>query len=260
MDRLQRLREIRSLKGGVEEEANAEDIIKHLREITDVGSMAKAGFALRGVSEAQWNAQGRGLVKSLRVGIVSNFVCTEIESYLRFHLLRERIYPEFYLGDFDQYIFEMMNEGSGLYGINPDVTLCLLDEHVITDRLSNEWLVDEMEATLTQSGDALRDLFTRYASKAKGVLVLNTISLSSLTYNGLIDYRSKARLSRAWRDFNIRLLDLAAVNKNIVVLDTELLLQKSDVGLREARMASYAKMYLDETLLAEIAAEVRKVV
>lgn len=259
MDNLQRLREIRSLKKGLDDVLNAEAIVKHLREITDTGAMAKAGFSLRGISEAQWNAQGRSFVKPLRVGIVSNFVCGEVENYLRFNLLRERIYPEFYIGDFDQYIFELMNEDGGLYAFEPDITLCLLDEHVITDRLSEEWFMDEMQSKLDDVGESLLELFSRFANKSKGVLVLNTIPLSSTVYNGIIDYRSKARLSRVWRAFNMRMLDLSAEHKNIVVLDTEMLLQKNGVRLREARMAAFAKLYMDEPLLAEISAEMRKV-
>lgn len=259
MDGLQRLREIRALKGAWDDLASAEGIIKHLREITDVSAAAKAGYSLRDVSEAQWNAGGRNCVKPVRLGIVSNFVCGEVENYLRFNLLRERIYPEFYVGDFDQYIFELMNEDGGLHQFEPDVTLCLLDEHVVTDRLGDEWLIDEMEAKLHEAADSLRGLFSRYALKAKGVLVLNLIPLSSLTYHGIIDYRSKARLSRAWREFNMRLLDLAAEHKNVVVIDTDMLLQKNSVRLRDARMESYAKIYLDDSLLAEIAAEVRKI-
>lgn len=260
MDSLQRLREIRALKGAMDDLASAEGIIRHLREITDVSVKAKAGYSLRDVNAANWNAGGRNCVKPFRVGIVSNFVCGEVENQLRFNLLREHICPEFYVGDFDQYIFELMNQESGLVQFAPDVTLCLLDEHVVTGRLGDEWFIAEMEAGLNETSDSLRDLFSRYAANAKGVLVFNTIPLSAATYHGVIDYRSKARLSRAWREFNMCLLDLATEHKNIVVIDTDLFLQKPDVRLREARMASYAKMYMDESLLAEIAAETRKVV
>ncbi|WP_018014696.1 HAD-IIIC family phosphatase [Teredinibacter turnerae] len=260
MENLQRLREIRSLKKNLTDPANAEAIVKHLREIDEVASMAKAGFSLQSVSLDQWNANGRNFVKPIRIGIVSNFMCGEIENYLRFNLTRECICPEFYLGDFDQYIFELMNENSELQQFNPALTVCLLDEHVVTDRLSDEWFIDEMEAKLTEVSASLCELFSRYASRSSGVLVLNTIPLAALTYQAIIDYRSKARLSRAWREFNNQLLNLAAAHKNIVVLDTELFQQNSSVKLRDVRMASYAKMYMDETLLAEIAAEIRKVV
>jgi FkbH-like protein len=259
MDSLQRLREIRALKGALDDPASAEGIIRHLREITDISATGKAGFSLRDMSEAEWNAGRSNFVKPVRLGLVSNFVCGEVENHLRFNLLRERIYPEFYVGDFDQYIFELMNMDGGLHLFEPDVTLCLLDEHVVTDRFGDEWFITEMEARLEETADSLRALFSGYAGKARGVLVLNTIPLSSLTYHGIIDYRSKARLSRAWREFNMRLLDLAAEHKNIVVIDTDVLMQKPGVRLREARMASYAKMYMDDSLLAEIAAEVRKV-
>lgn len=259
MDSLQRLREIRALKGNLHSLENAECIITHLREITDVSAGAKAGFSLRGVSEAQWNEGARDFVKPIRLGIVSNFVCTEVENSLRFNFLRERIYPEMYSGDFDQYIFELMGEESDLHQFEPDLTLCLLDEHVITERLGDEWFIDEMEEKLQEMSNTLCELFSRYAQNAKGVLVLNTIALSSLTYYAFIDHRSKARLSRAWRGLNMQLLDLALEYKNIVLVDVEVLLQKPGVRLREARMAAYAKMYMDESLLAQIAVEVRKI-
>ena len=259
MDGLQRLRDIRRLKGALDEPASAPAIMAHLREILDNADAASAGFSLRGVSAAQWNGHGRDWVAPLRVGLVSNFVCGEFDNQLRFHFLRERMHAEIYAADFDQYVPELIDAQSGLHRFAPDLTVCLLDEHVLTDRLQPDWLVDEMEACLRAQTDALRGLFAGHAQRCSGLLVLNTIALASVTYAGIIDYRSKARLSRAWRELNIGLLSLAVEHNNIVVIDSETLLQKGAVALRDARMAGHAKMYMDESLLAELALEVRKV-
>ncbi|MGR9051690.1 MAG: HAD-IIIC family phosphatase [Gammaproteobacteria bacterium] len=259
MDNLQRLRAIRALKGVLNEPSSADEIIEHLRAITDSASAGKAGYSLRGIGADDWNGTAANRVKPLRVGIVGNFICGELENYLRFELLRERICPELYVGDFDQYVFEMMNDDGELNRFAPELTLCLLDEHAVTDRLSAEWLVDELDSKLAETAASLRTLFSDYARKTHGLLVFNTLSLSSSVYDSIIDYRSKVRMSRAWRAFNMQLLELASEHKNIVAIDIDQLLQKPGVRLRDARMAAHAKMYMDDSLLAALAAELRKI-
>lgn len=221
----------------------------------------KCGLLLEKYTLETWESALGQSVQSEKIAIVSNFTCNEVQNFLRADLLKSDIYSSYHIGDYNQYFYEMMDKGSDLHSFSADLTLCLLDEHVVFDDMESNWLIDDVAPVLEAKIAELTGLFSKYAKDTEGTLVLNTIPMSSLSYDSLVDYRSKMRINVLWRKFNTQLLSLGLGTKNIVVIDSEIFLQSEVVtNLFDSRMAAYAKMYMSEGMLAMMAKEIAKIV
>lgn len=77
---------------------------------------------LRHLPEALAQAGG---AKPLRVAVLRSYTVEPIEPVLTLQLVLEGYRPEFWFGGFNQYVQEMLDPGSPLYGFKPDVVLLL---------------------------------------------------------------------------------------------------------------------------------------
>ncbi|WP_139491981.1 HAD-IIIC family phosphatase [Brevibacillus dissolubilis] len=239
---------------------NQKQVIQTLQQAKTAAVLEKVGYLAKEVTLADWNQDAPATLRPIKIAILSNFTCDAIAHMLRTLLVQQGIVLDVYVADFNQYIYEMLNEKSGLYAFQPDITLCLLDAHIILDDLSEEWDVDEIATIAEQKVSELHQLISRYQSLSKGLFVTNTIPMPSETYQMIIDYKSKASFSKVWRTLNTQLLTLAEEMPQVVTIDMEVISQQvSEAPLLDQRLAYYAGMYMGPELLATIAKEMVKI-
>lgn len=243
----------------------AENKLSIRRMLTKTGpdQSARVGRVLQSLSLENWFqpdvSEGEVRPSPKRIAIISNFTCDEIQHHLRTILMAKDIYPEIYVAPYNQYIEEVLNPQSDLYHFKPDVLLCLIDEHIVTDSLQTPWTVEQIESNLTQLSTRLDSLFNTYLSRQSALVVVNTIPLAKGLLNQLIDYKSKNLFSLYWRQFNNRILEMNS--DQLVIIDTDALLQHRSVNqLRDERLSRYAKMHMSESLLNRIAIELSTIV
>jgi FkbH-like protein len=252
------VRSIRSWKKNGELAAKRSEIVVHIGSLS-TASLEKAGNILKDVTIDAWQGSSAPL-KPMKVAILSNFTCHSFANYLRPLFLQEGIWPEIYAADFNQYIYQLMNEQSELYQFRPDLVFCLLDEHVVTDELPTLWTVDDVADVWRRKVRQLEELLTLFQQRSHSLFILNTIPLSAETHHEILDYKSKAKLSAEWRQFQIELLKLADLHKQVLTLDFELLQQQApSAALYDPRLAYYASMTISEDLLAGLAREGAKI-
>ncbi len=259
MDEKNRLRQIKELRQAIGEPGVSLSIAGHLAQLDKTTSLAKAGYLLRKLGTDDWNAAGDADFKPVRLGIISNFVCDEIQHYLRTLCLAEAICPELYVAEYNQYMWQLLDNNSELYGFSPDIALCLLDEHLFFEQLPADWMAVDFENCIEAVLNGLLQAFSSFFKNSSALLVVNTIALSAVSYNTAVDYRSKMKLSRLIREFNQRLLTFMEDHKTGLVIDTDILLQTAATGLTDIKMSAYAKMHFAEPLLAAIAREIKKI-
>lgn len=220
----------------------------------------KIGYALKNTALEDWKAMGEQPLKLLRVALLSGFTSNAYPHILRSLLLSEGMWPEVYTAGYNQYVYELMMPKSGLYEFAPQLTLCLLDEHTVLDEMSRDWDVRELELACERKLDQLKQLVSTFQQHGTGILVFNTIPMSTDMYNTKIDYKTKAQLSRTWRSFNIELLNLSAEWSLVVTLDTEVLMQENKVGsLRDPRLMYNGSFHFSQELLFAFALESVKI-
>jgi len=194
-------------------------------------------------------------VDTITVAITGHSTLGNLTAPLTAELARHGIVLRPRLSDFDAYLRDLQDTGSLLYTSGADLALVVLDPQMIFDELPKPWLVEDLERAAAAKLAQLDALATRYVEHGTGTLVLNTVPLLRAHTHQLVDLASRNRLAIAWRELNIGLLRLASTHSRVAVLDLEPLIAAGG-PVTEPRMASYAKTYLGDELLARYAREV----
>lgn len=196
-----------------------------------------------------------------KVAVMSNFTADAIVDQLQVLLFAEGIRLQSYIAPYNQYMAEIINPESELYAFEADISLCLLDEQVITQRLPQPWHADDWLNATKQVNKQLPALFQDYQQRVRKPLVINTLPLPRLVYQQIIDYKSRSRISESWRQLNANLCALANSQDGLLILDTDVHLQAPFVSqLRDPRLAQYAQMRMSDELLLAFAHEITAVI
>ncbi|MBJ6352988.1 MULTISPECIES: HAD-IIIC family phosphatase [unclassified Acinetobacter] len=192
--------------------------------------------------------------RSFNLAIVSNFTYHSIANLLRCRLLAEGVYPNFYLSDYNQYYYELLNNESLLYQSNPNLTLCIFDEHIIFDELNENWNIEQLDSIIQNKLSQLAIFAEYYNRHNSGLLVFTTIPLSLNNLKQCIDYKSRAKICKIWHQFNADINALSEQYNHVFTIETSHLLN-SGIELHDPRLAFYTKAYMSTDLLDQISNE-----
>lgn len=156
---------------------------------------------------------------------------------------------------FNSYISDLSDPSSRLYAAAPDLVACLLDAAVVFDEVPLPWGPDDVRRVAEEKLNLIEQLVTRFEATSQGTLVLNTMPLLRQFAAQLVDYRSRARLGRVWREVNARLLSLAERHRAVVVIDMEPVIA-AGVAASDLRLSVYAKAHFTPEALAGYAREI----
>jgi len=233
-------------------------VIEYAKELSS-NSLEKAGYILRDISFADWMHPEAVDLKPIKIAVISNFTADSLSRYLCGLLIQEGIWPEFYIAPYNQYVYQLMGEKSDLYRFEPDITFCLLDEMLIFEECQDDdWTVEDIKYGAKQKIEQLRLLIEMYQRHCKGLLVLNTIPFPEELHSVVIDYKSKAMLSKEWRLFEANLLGFSDHYQQVITLDLSILLQNVS-QYRDARLSYYASMKMSDEMLLAISEEGLKI-
>ncbi|MGA4848557.1 HAD-IIIC family phosphatase [Streptomyces sp. G5(2025)] len=189
---------------------------------------------------------------AVTVVVTGNGTCAPLVAPLTAEFARHRMVLR--TAGHGQYLADLGDPGGPAYDEGTDITLCLLDADAVTAELGDVWTVEDCERTLHALSARLRGLAQEHDRAGSGTLVLNTLPLPSWLARQLIDYRSRARLGLAWREFNSSLLRLGLDLRRCVVIDLDTRLTDA-TPLDEPRLRTYAKVGFSEALLRALAQE-----
>lgn len=216
--------------------------------------LARAGRLLAGLDPEEI-AEAHPGIPACTVAITGHGMVAGLVPALTAELARHVILMRPHLAPYGTYVSELLDPASALYGAEPDLTLCLLDAGVVFDEVPVPWRPDDVERVAREKAALLRKLAAAFASADRGTLVLNTVPLEHGHTAQLVDHRSRARLGVVWRKFNLELLELAAEQPGVVVLDLDPLVGTVGAAV-DPRPSVYAKAHLPVEVLAAYAREV----
>ncbi|MET9352429.1 HAD-IIIC family phosphatase [Streptomyces sp. NPDC006617] len=190
----------------------------------------------------------------IRVSVTGNATLSGLLAPLTGELSRHGLLLRPHFAEFGSYVAELSAPDSDLWAGAPDLVLCVLDPVAVLDEVSTPWRATDMAAAIQAKVGLIRGLAEQCAGRG-GTLVLNTLPLPQTVLAQLVDHRSRAHLSAAWREANAALLRLVDRHSGVVVLDLDALLTEG-VPLTEARLSRYAKAHLSPALLARYARQI----
>jgi len=204
---------------------------------------------------AEHGAAAGAPVETFTVAVVGHSTLTSLYAALTAEFARHGTLLRTVKGGFDSYLRDLQDTASPLYSPGVKLALCLLDPEVVFDEVAQAWTAEDVEAAARAKLAQLDRLVQRYTERGGAHLVLNTVPLQRAHTHRFVDYRSRAALGIAWREFNAGLLRLAARYPGVSVIDLDPLL--ADAGpVNDPRLSLYAKAHLGDELLSRYAREV----
>jgi FkbH-like protein len=200
--------------------------------------------------------------KNVRCAVLSNFTCNAIENYLRAFLFSHKVNLDLYLGGFNQIFTEIYNLESKLYTCNPEILIILVDEFLVLEQLPDLWTVaTDLKKAVDNISASIEHAINYFSAKSDALIIVNTISVSEKTLNQIIDYRSKSLVHLYINQLNHEILKISVNNKQVITLDTNVLLQNSKVySLRDERLSLYAAIRFHDSLLFKFSYEISKII
>ncbi|MFB9591241.1 HAD-IIIC family phosphatase [Streptomyces racemochromogenes] len=255
------VRELRALRRAGRLAAQWPRVAPLLAELTDHGDrepeavrtdLVRAGRVLAALPPAEVLAHHPDTPR-VTVAVTGHSTLVQLTDPLVAELARHGLLPEVLSGDHGAYLRDLSDDGE-LRRRRPDLTLCVLDAGAVFDELPEPWTWQDVEAAGARLLERLRALAGGHAADPAGPLVLNTLPLPRIRLQQLVGQRERALLAAVWREFNARLLRLAAEHPTVAVVDLEPLI--ADGGpAADPRLALYTHAPYTEQLLAAYARE-----
>lgn len=225
------------------------------------------GDAIRGIeSDAIYSQIGHLLTKNqpqgtdyYKIALLSNFTIHTFANMLTVNLASEGICSNIYISEYSQYESDLFDHESEIYSGKYLVSMLLLDDHVISDRLGDDWSLENIQFQSTLLQKQIEAYISTYRLKSGAVFVISTIPLSLKLQNHFIDYSSRSKLRKIWNTLNNAIIDFSDKYNDVVIIDSESILQ-SECTLVDDSMYYYAKQYFSDKLLRKFSNELTKVV
>ncbi|AQS35438.1 D-glyceryl-ACP synthase [Shewanella psychrophila] len=227
-------------------------LMQTLRRTTDPTARVSAGRKCRKISQDWLNTQG---FKPVNFAVTGSFSTAMVGELLTAGSLEKGLMPSLYLSDYNQFAPDVLDVNSDFIKAEADYSLCLLDEHIILERLPTPWsLADIQEAceqvlTLCQQG--VRQLLEH----TRGMAIFNTIPLPLSLQRQMLGSRERNQLSRLWLQFNLDMLAMTELSQRVLVLDMQCLMTGTS-RWRDERLAFYAKLPYSDGLMDILIREV----
>jgi FkbH-like protein len=162
-----------------------------------------------------------GAARPLRVAVLRSYTVEPIEPVLSLRLLLEGRRPTIWFGGYNQYVQEVLDQNSGLYGFRPDLVLMMLRlEEVVPDFVEQFPAVDAAawEERLTMRARELASLAAQIASRCRAQVIIQNASLTH-PYYGAFDTQRPAGQQQLVQTFNRALSAAAAEIRGAFVWD-----------------------------------------
>lgn len=195
--------------------------------------------------------------KVVRLALLSSFTVDPLVPYLYFECAREGLFPEFYVGGFDQYAQEIFNSDSELYRFQPELTILALHTDKLLSPLREKTFTSslpEKEQLVDQRIAELETLAESISEHSNGLLLINNLLVPSTSMQGILDNKLEGGEITLVRSFNQKLAERLSRYRQVYTFDLEGV--ASDFGkvrCQNLKLWYLAQMYFSEGFLPELA-------
>lgn len=172
---------------------------------------------------------GKSFGKKIRVALLSSFTISGLEEILRVKCAEKNIECVTYVGGYNQYNQEILDQNSGLYKFNPDICFLIVDTRNILGDLfyfpyshsarERKNYTDIKLAEITK-------LIETFTTRLKSKLVIANFHISSHTPYGIAETKSEYGIHKMLEDLNEKLTAIFIDSASVFVYDFERFVSK----------------------------------
>ena len=161
--------------------------------------------------------------KKIKVALLSSFTIDPLGMYLDIKSRLVGLYPEIYIGPFNQYQQEILDKGSKLYAFKPDVVILAVQaESLLGEDFCSEFVKSSgKEQYQTEIIDQFEKLLSLLTSRTNTLILVNNFIVPSFTPLGILDNKLDMGLKSFFYGLNQRLTDLYRKSNQVYVVDLE---------------------------------------
>lgn len=161
--------------------------------------------------------------KRIKVALLSSFTIDPLGMYIDIKSRLVGLYPEIYIGPFNQYQQEILDKGSKLYAFKPDVVILAVQaESLLGEDFCSEFVKSSgKEQYQTEIIDQFEKLLSVLTSRTNALILVNNFIVPSFTPLGILDNKVDMGLKSFFYGLNQRLTDLYRKSNQVYVVELE---------------------------------------
>ncbi|MBL4655858.1 MAG: HAD-IIIC family phosphatase, partial [Bacteroidia bacterium] len=179
--------------------------------------------------EKSRNLTTKNFDKKLKIAILNSFTINGLEESLRVRCADEKIQSISYVGGYNQYMQEILDEKSGLYSFKPEITFLILDVRSIFGEnyfFPYDISAQKRKEFVKNKTNELTDLVRSFMKKSNSKLVITNLLVPSYTSFGILETKYKYGFHEMICDFNSTLSSNLRDESGVYVYDFDQFVKK----------------------------------
>lgn len=173
--------------------------------------------------------QGKSFDKKIRIAILSSFTINGLEETLRVKCANKNIECKTYLGGYNQYNQEILDQNSKLYKFEPHICFLIIDiRNVLGDMFYFPYSISDNEKRnfVDSKVAEIKKLVEVFTEKTKSKLVLANFHTPSYSPYGISETKSEYGLHKMIQDLNEKLRTFFIGNASVFIFDFDRFVSK----------------------------------
>ena len=160
--------------------------------------------------------------KKIKIAILGSFTLKGLDECMRVKCSLKNTQYKSYIGNYNQYNQEILEENSELYKFDPDLTFLVIDTRSILGKIfDNPYSVsdEERKHIVEEKFDELRNIISVFQKNTRKKLVVFNFQIPSFSPNGIIENKSEFGFHKMVNELNNLLEKLGKEKSSLFVFD-----------------------------------------
>ena len=165
---------------------------------------------------------GKTFEKKIRVGILCSFTINGLEEAMRVKSAEKNVECITYVGGYNQYNQELLNQESNLYKFSPDITFLLIDTRNILGELfhhPHSITASERKTFVDKKLKEIQNLSNTFVSKTKSKLVIANFNIPTYSSYGIFETKTEYGFHKMIEDLNRELINFFTNSDSVYIYD-----------------------------------------
>ena len=159
---------------------------------------------------------------NFKLAILSSFTITGLTNFLVDEFKKISVIPQFYVGAYNQYAKEILDERSGLYNFHPDLIIIFIDTQALLGEsffFPYRLNADERRNWVKNSLADLSLLINTIKKRASAKILVHNLEVPTYSSLGILESKEDFGIVEAVETFNAELRQACKIDNNVFLFD-----------------------------------------